>query len=52
MIAKMIALLLKSLELFLKKRKVNKYNNYTCEHDEHLSYQNNKKKSKNNIDNC
>ena len=52
MIAKMIGLSLKSLELFLKKRKVNKYNNYTCEHDEHLSYQNNKKKSKNNIDNC
>ena len=48
----MIVLSLKSLELFLKKKKDNKNNNYTCEHDEHLSYQNNNKKSKNDIDNC
>ena len=27
---------------FLYKKNVNKYNNYTCEHDEHLLYQNKK----------
>ena len=30
--------------IFEKKKKVNKYNNYTCEHDEYLLYQNIKKK--------
>ena len=38
---------LKLLELFLKKKKrVSKYNNYTCEHGEHLLYQNKKEKVK------
>ena len=43
MIVEKIVLTLKSLELFLKKKNVNTYNNYTCEHDEHLLYQNKKK---------
>ena len=41
MIAERIVLSLKSLELLLKKI-VNKYNNYTYEHDEHMLYQNKK----------
>ena len=30
--------------IFEKKKKVNKYNNYNCKHDEHFLYQNKKKK--------
>ena len=41
MIVERIVLSLKSLGLLLKK-KVNKYNNYTYEHDEHVLYQNKK----------
>ena len=40
-IVERIVLSLKSLGLLLKK-KVNKYNNYTYEHDEHVLYQNKK----------
>ena len=47
MIIERIVLSLKSLELVLKrKKKVNMYNNYDCEHDELLLYQNKKEKVK------
>ena len=32
--------------IIFEKKNVNTYNNYTCEHDEHLLYQNKKKKVK------
>ena len=40
------SLVIEITRIIFEKKKVNKYNNYTCEHGEHLLYQNKNKKKK------